>query len=103
LKILFLANGFPPDRWAGTETYTAGIAKKLQKRGHHVQVLCAGRWQEGLKYWNGYDDDVHHGIPVRGLNLNWKKATDPFRYLYDNPLVEDFLVWWVIWMNTSLI
>ncbi len=92
LKILFITNGFPPHRTAGTEIYTAGLAKELKKRGHSVQVLCAGRWHEGANYWNGYDDDIDQGIPVRRIHLNWKKAPRPFRYLYDNPVVGDFLV-----------
>jgi glycosyltransferase involved in cell wall biosynthesis len=91
LKILFICNGFPPHRWAGTETYTAGIAKAMQARGHLVQILCAGGWQKGSNYWNGHEDDFHEGVPVRRLNLNWKKAPDPFRYLYDNPVVGEYL------------
>ena len=91
MKILFIANGFPPHRWAGTETYTAGIAKAFHERGHLVHVLCAGRWEVGERYWNGWDDDCLDGIQVRRLNLNWKKAPDPFRYLYDNPVVGQHL------------
>ena len=92
MKILFIANGYPPRRWAGTETYTAGLAKELQRRGHFVQVLCAGEWDKGPAYLNGAEDDLHDGIQVRRLNLNWQKAPDVFRYLYDDPVVEQYLV-----------
>jgi glycosyltransferase involved in cell wall biosynthesis len=92
LKILFLTNGFPPHRWAGTETYTAGIAKELRGRGCRIQVLCVGGWRNGRDYFNGYDDDLYHDIPVRRLNLNWKRSSDPFRYLYDNPFVAEYLI-----------
>jgi glycosyltransferase involved in cell wall biosynthesis len=91
LKILFLTNGFPPHRWAGTETYTAGIAKELKGRGCRIQVLCVGGWRNGKDYFNGYDDDLYHDISVRRLNLNWKKSPEPFRYLYDNPVVAEYL------------
>lgn len=92
MKILFLTIGFPPRHWAGTETYTAAIAQELIKRGHETQILCTGDWATGPDYWNGYSDDLYKGIPVRRLNLNWTKAPDPFRYLYDNPVVADYLV-----------
>jgi glycosyltransferase involved in cell wall biosynthesis len=91
LKILYITNGFPPQRWAGTETYTAGIAKGMQQNGHTVQVLCCGSWDEGVDYWNGYKEDVYNGIPVRRLDINWKKAPDPNRYLYNNPFMSRYL------------
>lgn len=85
MRILFVANGYPPHRWAGTETYTAGLAKELRRRGHAVRVLCAGEWDRGAAYWNGRVDDVVDGVPVARLNFNWTKAPDVYRYLYDNP------------------
>lgn len=91
MNILLITNGYPPNRWAGTETYTAGIAEELHNRGHQVQVICAGEWEKGTQYWNGFQDDANNGVQVRRINLNWSKALDPFRYLYDNPVVEDFL------------
>lgn len=91
LKILFITNGFPPIRWAGTETYTASLAGELVERCHTVQVLCCGDWDVGPKHWNGFVDDVYKGIPVRRINLNWQKSPDPQKYLYNNPEVAEFL------------
>jgi glycosyltransferase involved in cell wall biosynthesis len=91
MKILFITNGFPPQRWAGTETYTAGIAKGLQEKGHEIQILCAGKWDDGPNFWNGYQDDLYNDLPVRRINLNWKKSPDPFRYLYQNPVIAQYL------------
>jgi glycosyltransferase involved in cell wall biosynthesis len=91
MKILLISNGFPPRQWAGTETYTAGLAAELSKRGHQVQVLCGGNWQEDTDYWNKPNDELHQGIPVRRINLNWAKSPDPFRYLFDNPVVANYL------------
>ena len=91
MKILLITNGFPPARWAGTETYTANIANGLMDRGHFVQVLCCGDWDEGSQYWNGYVDDTYNDIPVRRLNLNWERSPDPQKYLYNNPVVADYL------------
>jgi glycosyltransferase involved in cell wall biosynthesis len=103
MKILLISNGFPPHRWAGTETYTAGITEELQKRGHQVQILCAGNWQTGSDYWNGYEDDLYQDVPVRRLNLNWTKAPDPFLYLYNNPVVADYLVTYLDQIGPDLV
>jgi glycosyltransferase involved in cell wall biosynthesis len=91
MKILYLSNGYPPHRWAGTERYTAGLARGFQCRGHRVEVLCAGEWDTGPKYWNGFSDEDSAEVLVRRINVNWKKAPDPFRYLYNNPVVAQFL------------
>jgi glycosyltransferase involved in cell wall biosynthesis len=91
MKILLVSNGFPPRQWAGTETYTAGIAQELHRRGHEVQVLCGGDWTVGTTYWGGAVDESYHDIPVCRLNVNWMKAPDPFGYLYNNPEVAGFL------------
>ena len=91
MKVLYITNGFPPQRWAGTETYTANIAKEVRSRGLTAQVLCCGVWGKGPKYWNGYEDDSYNNVPVRRVNLNWKKLPDPATYLFNNPIVHDFL------------
>jgi glycosyltransferase involved in cell wall biosynthesis len=91
MKILFVTNGYPPHRWAGTETYTAGIAEELQRREYQAQVLCVGEWETGSGYWNGHEDAVYRGVAVRRLNLNWTKAPDPFLYLYNNPAAADYM------------
>lgn len=88
---MFISNGFPPMRWAGVETYTASLAGTLLENEHSVQVLCCGDWHDGREHWNGYTDDVYNNIPVRRLNLNWQKSPDPQKYLYNNPVVAEFL------------
>ncbi len=91
MKILYITNGYKPHRWAGTETYTAALAEEMAKKGNVVEVLCAGNWDQGDKYWMGVTQDVQNGISVRRLNFNWAKSPDPFRYLYDNPVVAEYL------------
>ena len=91
MKILYITNGYKPQRWAGTETYTAGIAEEISGRGHVVDVLCVGEWEKGDAHWNGVSEDIQSGIRVRRINLNWTKSSDPFRHLYDNPLVARYL------------
>lgn len=91
MHILFATNGFPPRQWAGTETYTAGLAVELARRGHTVDVWCGGEWEGGPEYWNGVTTESWKGVTVHRVNVNWTKAPHPFRYLYDNPEVADFL------------
>lgn len=95
MKILLAAHFFPPGRNAGAERRALGYAVALQKLGHAVQVVCAGDWEVGGQHWNGYRDEVYQGVPVRRVNLNWTRARDPNRSLYDNPLVEEHLPGWL--------
>jgi glycosyltransferase involved in cell wall biosynthesis len=87
MKILFVSNFYPPGSLGGVQLYTHGIAKQQQDLGLAVQVLCVGEWSSGARYYNGSTDDVHDGVPVHRMHLNWSKAPQPFRYLYDNPVV----------------
>ncbi len=91
MRLLYITNGYKPYRWAGTETYTAGIAEEMAQRGYSVEVLCAGDWDKGDQYWNGVTEDGQNNIPVRRIHVNWTKAPDPFGYLYDNPVVAEYL------------
>jgi glycosyltransferase involved in cell wall biosynthesis len=91
MRVLFISSGFPPMQLGGTETYTAGLATALARRGHEVQVLCGGVWDSGSRYWNGITDEIHEGIPVRRVHVNWTLAPDPFRYLFDSPLASAFV------------
>jgi glycosyltransferase involved in cell wall biosynthesis len=91
VRILYVSNGYPPHRWAGTENHTAGIAREFQRRGADVRVLCAGGWDAGVTYFLGCEDSVDDGVRVRRLNVNWTKAPDPFVYLYDNPVAGQVL------------
>jgi glycosyltransferase involved in cell wall biosynthesis len=88
MKILLASSFFPPTHTEGTEKRTLGYALSLQKLGHDVQVICAGTWNVGGKYWNGFTDESYRQIPVRRIHLNWTMAPDPNQYLYRNPVVE---------------
>ena len=96
MKILLISHFFPPTHNAGAERRTLGYALSLISLNHEVQVLCADKWEEGKKYWNGYVDEIYQDIPVRRIYLNWKRAPDPNRYLYNNPVVEQHLRQWLV-------
>ncbi|MEN6534447.1 MAG: glycosyltransferase [Bryobacteraceae bacterium] len=91
MRILFLTRGLPPDAIGGTEIYTQMVASGLQTLGHKVTVVCIGGWTEGARYFNGATADSYHGVEVIRLHLNWQRAQNPNRYLYDNPVVAQFL------------
>jgi glycosyltransferase involved in cell wall biosynthesis len=91
MRILLITHFFPPKHNAGTENYTLGIAEALQSRGHQVQVLCAEDWEAGEAYWNGVTDEEYHKVPVKRLHLNWKKASQPNRVIYDSEYIEEWM------------
>ncbi len=97
MRIVFVSHFFPPTRNAGTENYTLGLASALQARGHEVQVVCAEDWESGPAYWNGVTVDVHDGIVVNRVHLNWSKASNPDRVLYDSRRVE---TWFQDYLST---
>jgi glycosyltransferase involved in cell wall biosynthesis len=98
MKVLLISHFFPPLSIGGAEKIAQVYAINLQERGYQVQVLCVGEWITGQQHWNGYIDEIYQGIPVRRVNLNWVKAENPNRSLYDNLLIEDnFTVWLEEW------
>jgi glycosyltransferase involved in cell wall biosynthesis len=91
MRILLITHFFPPGHLGGTEVLTLGLAKSLQAAEHSVQVICSEGWETAPSYKIEYTDEVFQGIPVRRLHFNWMKAPDVFRYLYNNPEVEEHL------------
>ena len=95
MKIVFVTLFYPPTHFGGTETYTHGLAKNLQARGHQVQVVCVEDWGAGSAYWNGVTNDVFDGVPVRRVHLNWMKAPNVNDYLFNNPVVASHFATWL--------
>lgn len=91
MRILLVTHFFPPFHNAGTENYTFGLAKAFLNKGHEVQVLCAEDWGNGDGYWNGVTQDVFEDISVHRIHLNWLKASNPNKVLYDSFPVEKWL------------
>jgi glycosyltransferase involved in cell wall biosynthesis len=95
MKVLLVSNYFPPIHNAGTEKRTLGYALQLIRLGFDPQVVCAGNWDVGPQYWNGFTDQVYQDIPVRRVHLNWNLAPDPNQYLYRNPIIGEHFDNWV--------
>jgi glycosyltransferase involved in cell wall biosynthesis len=91
MRILLMTHFFPPRYNAGTENYTLSLAQAFLAKGHKVWVICADSWRTGEAYWNGVTEDIYMGVSVKRLRLNWMKARDPNRILYQSPMVEKWL------------
>jgi glycosyltransferase involved in cell wall biosynthesis len=91
MRILFVTHFSLPKHNAGTENYTLDLAKTLLAKAHEVEILCAEDWDHGDKYWNGVTHDVHDGISVHRIHLNWIKARNANKILYDSSLIESWL------------
>jgi glycosyltransferase involved in cell wall biosynthesis len=96
MRVLIVCAFFPPTHTAGSEQRAYGYATELLQMGHEVQVICAGAWDQGQSYWNGYTDEIYDGIPVRRIHVNWALASDPNQFLYYNPFLADHLQKWLV-------
>jgi glycosyltransferase involved in cell wall biosynthesis len=91
MRICLITHFFPPERNAGTENYTLGLAQAFRTRGHTVNVICATSWDTGHAYWNGVNTDSVNGVRVHRIHLNWTKASDPNLTVFYNSEVEEWL------------
>jgi glycosyltransferase involved in cell wall biosynthesis len=89
-SILLVSHFLPPKHNAGTENYTLGLGKALQLKGYNVQLVCAEDWENGSSYWNGVTTELFEGLTVYRHHINWLKASDPNRILYDSPIIENW-------------
>jgi glycosyltransferase involved in cell wall biosynthesis len=90
MRLLLATHFFPPRHNAGTENYTCSLGRAFARRGHQVDVVCAGTWEHGKRYFNGATIDGLDGMRVARVNLDWTKASDPNRVLYDSSLLEQW-------------
>ena len=90
-RVLLITHFLPPSHTAGTEQYTLALGKTLQARGSRVTILCAEDWDHGDKYWNGVTQETIDNVEVLRVHLNWQKAREINRILYDSKPVEKWL------------
>ncbi len=85
MKVLLVANGYPPRSFGGVEVYTAGLAEALRSRGHAVFVFCA----EGLVDQTEYAVLEEHqaGITIFRLANSYRKVAS-FEALYADQQTE---------------
>ena len=90
-RILLITHFLPPSHTAGTEQYTLGLGKSLRAKGHEVSIICAEDWDSGDRYWNGVSEETYDGLSIYRIHLNWTKANNSNKVLYDSLLVEKWL------------
>jgi glycogen(starch) synthase len=67
MKILLLANEFPPEQFGGIATCMATIAPALVKRGHEVHLLCCRDEQDDSDYsYRGVHVHRRRSMKIRG-------------------------------------
>lgn len=96
MKILLISHFFPPTHTAGAENYALALARELHRRGHEVRVLCASKWDDGEAYLNAVRDEVFQDFFVRRVDLNWTRAADPNRALYNSVEINQSLNQWLL-------
>jgi len=85
MKILLVANGYPPSAYGGVELYTQGIAQNLQRAGHAVRVFC--RESDPDQPDGTVLQDERDGIPVTRV-VNDFKAIASFPATFIDPEIE---------------
>ena len=103
MKVLLVPHFFPPSYPGGTESYTFGLAREIQRRGHSPYVICATDWGRGSSFRPTASDDEVEGIPVHRLAWNWETAPAPFRYLYNNPEVNQEFGRYLAWLRPDIV
>ena len=84
MKILLVSHRYPPEHFAGTEVYTANLARGLVERGHGVEVFTAEK--EISRGHLTLHQREHDGVRVHELvnNLHYEE----FRESWDHPPID---------------
>ncbi len=80
LRVLFAVHGLPPERRAGVELLTDGLARALSRRGHAVAVVLRGEGRRGLV------SEARDGYEAIRLDLPRRKRR--FLDLYEDERVD---------------
>ncbi len=84
MKIVHVANGFPPAAVAGVEQYTHALARQQMQR-HQVAVFCREYAPERAEY--SVRDEDQAGLPVRRVVNNFGRASSLETHYLD-PTIE---------------
>jgi glycosyltransferase involved in cell wall biosynthesis len=89
MRILLVANGYPPAANGGVETYTYHLANSLSSRCHPVSVLCRASAFEQPDFSIRREEVL--GIPVIRV-VNDAKEVLEFRNTYQSKRVEEIFI-----------
>jgi glycosyltransferase involved in cell wall biosynthesis len=88
LKVVIAVHHFPPNHNSGAELRAYRTAAWLRDHECDVRVVCVEHIDRGPDGGVSWEDGTYKGVPVRRLSLNLSKASDRFRWSYDNPWIE---------------
>ncbi len=91
MKIILAVHHFPPKYTGGAELQAYQTAHTLLERGHQVQVICVESIESSSSPTLAWHDEIYDRIPVRRLTFDLGRSPDPFRWSYDNPLINEHL------------
>ncbi len=89
MRLLYVANGFPPTALGGVEVYTWEIARAMARRGHQVWVFCRESDFQRPDYEIIHDEV--DGVPVFRLVNDFKKVKHFLNTYADDRIEEVFL------------
>ncbi len=84
MKIIHIANGFPPTAVAGVEQYTHALARQQMAR-HEVRIFCRERAPDLPEY--SVRDEAQDGLPVRRVVNNFGRVSSLETH-YQNAEIE---------------
>ncbi|MCB9914255.1 MAG: glycosyltransferase [Planctomycetes bacterium] len=85
MRVLLVSHNYPPAHTAGTEVYTANLARGLRARGHEVVVFCAEK--DVARPHLSLHVREHEGVRVLELVNNLHYAS--FAETWDLPAVDE--------------
>ncbi|HWQ84553.1 MAG TPA: glycosyltransferase family 4 protein [Anaerolineales bacterium] len=100
MKILLVANGYPPTAVGGVETYTAELALSLSGFGDQISVFC--RESNFSKPDYGLSTENQGQISITRVVNDHKRATS-FRQTFIDPQIEEIFTRYILAEKPDLI
>lgn len=100
MRILYVANGFPPTALGGVETYTFEVARSMQRRGHSIWVFCRESCLDLPDY--AVLQDKVDGINVFRVVNDFKNISQ-FSNYYENNILENMFEKFLLEVKPDLV
>ena len=82
MKIVYLIDDFPPDKWSSPGILTFNLAKQLISKGHQVSVITV------VQRFASVGESDYHGIKVYRLYANYHVRWRAYLSLYNPQVVS---------------
>jgi CNT family concentrative nucleoside transporter len=84
MRVLLVSHLYPPAHTAGTERYSAELARRLLDAGHEVRVFCSDK--DVTRRDLSLRERIHDGVRVHELTNNL--FFEDFRQTWDRPEID---------------